>query len=111
MSCFDKDHYKQLKQAAKLAQDVHVVSEPCQYDTFNGLSIAYRPAIENTNCRMLMVAVSYCSPEDEYKRKHGKYHALRKLAYGEVVMLPLADTLREFGPETVNEILVNAFSF
>lgn len=109
MSCFDKEQYQYLKRAAKLAGDVHVISDPCYLDEARGVSIAYRPSIENTNCRMLDVAVSYCSPEDEYKRKHGKYQALRKLAQGEVVKLPLAQTLRNEGPEVVNELLMNSF--
>ncbi len=109
MSCFDKKAYKLLKQAAKLAGDVYVISDPCYLDEANGVSIAYRPSIENTNCRMINVAVSYCSPEDEYKRKHGKYQALNKLANGEVIKLPLAQLLRDEGPEAVNEVLMTAF--
>lgn len=110
MSCFDKKAYKYLKQAAKHAGDVHVVSDPCYLSDANGVSIAYRPSIENTNCRMLDVAVSYCSPEDKYKRKHGKYQALMRLADGEVVKMPYAQLLRNAGPEAVNEVLVAAFT-
>jgi hypothetical protein len=110
MSCFDKKAYKYLKQAAKRARNVHVVSDPCYLDGAVGVSIAYRPSIENTNCRMLDVAVSYCSPEDKYKRKHGKYQALKRLAAGEVVKMPHAQLLLNDGPEAVNEVLIAAFT-
>lgn len=113
MTCFDREAYKSLKRAAKSAGDVYVVSrDTSSYSGISsGVSVAFRPAIENTNCRMLEVAVSYCSVDDKYKRKHGKYQALRKLANGEVVQLPLAATLFETHEVSVGEMLLNMFEF
>ncbi len=110
MSCFDKEDYKLLKKAAKQARDVYVYSDPLYCSQTRGLSIAFMPAIENSNCRMLHVAISYCSPEDEYKRKHGKYQALRKLSQGNYVDIPLASLLRDEGPQSVAEQLFTAFT-
>ena len=110
MTCFNKEHYKHLKASAKKEGDVFVFTrETSDGEEYNGISVAFRPAIVNTNCRMLEVSVSYCSPEDKFKKKHGKYQALDKLANGECVHLPLAGYLRDTTEHEVGETLLNIF--
>lgn len=109
MSCFDKEDYKALKAVAKTLGVSFIVSEYLS-DASNGVVIAYMPMIENTNGKMLLVAVSYCSSEDKFKPKHGKYQALAKLARSEAVQLPLAEVLRgRNGKAYVEETLLDMF--
>lgn len=101
--------YKEVRKAAKLA-GIKTASSPLPwiYDT-KGVTVAFRPAIENSNCRMLEVAVSYCAPEDEFDPKVGKFHARRKLLYGEFIQLPIAEDLRDSGVEHVRSLLLTLF--
>lgn len=110
MTCFDKDSYKSLKRSAKAVGDVYVTQTVETEFDVSGVTVAYRPAIENTNGRMLEVAVSYCSPEDVFKKKHGKYQALLKLSQGVMVHVPLAGMLRDEGPESVDTVLLTMFA-
>ena len=110
MTCFNKLAYKILKKAAKLEGDIHVGTWEGTYKSANGVSVAFRPAIVNSNCRMLDVAVSYCSTEDKYKRKHGKYQALEKLSKNITVQLPLYEYYIENGAEDTTVFLLEIFS-
>lgn len=109
MSCFDKEDYKALKVVAKQLGVSFIVSDNPTYNS-NGVVIAYMSMIENTNGKMLLVAVSYCSLEDKFKPKHGKYQAIAKLARSEAVQLPLAEMLRgPNGRAYVEEALLDMF--
>jgi hypothetical protein len=110
MTCFDSENYKNLKRAAKAEGDVFAFSMPAANLEYSGISVAFQPAIENVNGKMLNVAVSYCSNEDAYKKKHGKYHALRKLSNAQYIQLPLASMLRSAGTAVVADYLVDVFS-
>lgn len=109
MTCFNKQNYKDLKRAAKSAGDVFVAACPAESlldFNYNGIAVAIQPTIENSNGKMINVAVSYCSDEDKYKPKHGKYQAMLKLVNGEYIQVPLAQMLREDGPDAVLNYLV-----
>jgi hypothetical protein len=58
---------------------------------YNGITIAYAPMTSRDDCRMLGVSVSYCAPEDRFKKKKGKLEALRKMYNNEYVQVPLAN--------------------
>jgi autonomous glycyl radical cofactor GrcA len=109
MTCFDSENYKNLKRAAKTAGDVFAYASESLDVPYNGIAVAFQPTIANTNGKMLNVAVSYCSIEDKYKAKHGKYQALTKLVNGMYIQLPLASMLREHGPDLVGEYLLQTF--
>lgn len=95
MSCFNKDKYKFLKSRAKEDKLKVFAAEYYNSDNYNGLAVAFsRP---RDGLRMTRVAVSYCSPEDLFKPKHGKYQAISKMYRGESIVLPL-------GHLTVDEI-------
>lgn len=81
MSCFDKIHYKDLKKEAKASGLRFVINEG---DNF--VAVFSQP---RNGMRMIEVAVSFCSPEDEFVKKHGKYQALIKFFSGESIQLPL----------------------
>ena len=116
MSCFNKEDYKRLKKAAKAEGDIFTASTKLSCPVVLGtaevsaVSVAFRPAIENSNCKMLEVAVSYCSAEDEFKPKHGKYQALLKLVNRETVQMPLAKFLRTEGAGATADVLLEIFS-
>jgi hypothetical protein len=102
--------YKEVRKEARVA-GIKTASEElfhC-YRTNNGATVAFRPAIGNSNCRMLEVAVSYCAPEDDFDPKVGKFLARRKLLTGEYIQLPLAQFLRDNGVEETREILLGMF--
>ncbi len=107
---YDKETYKYFKKAAKEAGITVATREDNFGDSYIGLTVAFKPAFVNPECRMLEVAVSYCSPEDTYKRKHGKYQALNKFYDGEIVHLPLAQYYRDTDPECVAEFLLDMFT-
>lgn len=102
--------YKEVRKKAKLA-GIKTASEEQYhlYRTNNGVTVAFRPAIENSNCRMLEVAVSYCAPEDEFDPKVGKFHARRKLLCGEYIQIPLAEYLQDNGVDETRNILLGMF--
>jgi hypothetical protein len=105
---FTKQEYKYLRAEAKQA-GVKVVSVETPNSVYNGVTIAYAPAIPGSDCRMVEVAVSYCAPEDKYDAKIGKYTAICRLFHNEVVKLPLAGVLREMGNREFKERLVKLF--
>lgn len=111
MSCFDKEHYKMLKTEAE-ETDVYTYSEVAHREgKYNGISVAYAQTLKDiSSARMVEVAVSYCSPEDVYKKKHGKYQALLHFNNGETIQLPLGEMLRVHGPEYTGSFLVGIFS-
>ena len=105
MTCFNKEHYKQLKRDCKQV-GVHVYTTEEQYSTVhNGVSVAFGSTTDSQKGRMLEVAVSYCSPEDKYKRKHGKYQAMLHFSNGNTVQLPLNKELQALGSDKIGEYL------
>lgn len=72
--------------------------------------IAFAPACENSDCRMLKVAVSYCAPGDIFSKKTGKYQALLKFDREEFVQLPLMDFWQDNGTASLKEFLRNTFN-
>ena len=106
MTCFNKQEYKKLKQSAKQEGDVFAFALEADDFEYNGISIAFRPAIENSNGKMLNIAVSYCSSDDTFKSKHGKYQALLKLAKGEYIQVPLAQFLKTQGADATANLLI-----
>ena len=79
------------------------------FRTNNGVTVAFRPAIENSNCRMLEMAISYCALEDTFDPKVGKYYARLKLLSGEFFQVPLAEYLRDNGVDETRDILLGMF--
>jgi hypothetical protein len=110
MTCFDSENYKNLKRAAKDEGDVFIYARESVDLPYNGIAVAFQPTIANTNGKMINVAISYCSEEDKYKSKHGKYQALLKLVNGCYTQLPLASMLRIDGPEEVGIYLLDIFT-
>jgi beta-glucosidase/6-phospho-beta-glucosidase/beta-galactosidase len=57
-------------------------------DEPGGVSIAYRKVTPHNNCRMVEVAVAYCSPHDTFSKKVGARHALDNFLDGATVLVP-----------------------
>ena len=108
---FDKQHYKQLKTFAKESK-VHTLSVDLtgEYYGYNGLTVAYCLSFQSKDCRMLEVAVSYCAPEDKFKKKHGKYTALSNFLRGVTVKVPLGLFYNETSIEEVEQVLIDMFA-
>jgi hypothetical protein len=100
---FSKKEYKMLKESAKRLNVKFVVSkyDSTHHTATKGHVAAYIPAITSPDCKMVHVSVSYCAKEDKFKKRIGKFHALRRLLYGECVQMPLGlylddkETMRE----------------
>lgn len=98
---FDRAHYFWIR---KEYEDV-------RFAVITGYAvIAFTPACENSDCRMLKVAVSYCAPEDTFRKKTGKYQALLKFDREEFVQLPLMDFWQDNGTASLKEFLRNTFN-
>lgn len=108
---FNKQEYKNFKREAKELGIYTASSGEGQFDNHNGVTVAFVPMTDSSDCKMIAVAVSYCSTEDVFLKKVGKYHALRKhLWEGQFVQLPLGQFLREHGSKVTGSLLVNLFS-
>lgn len=102
VSEFDKDDYEYLR------KEVH---PNVRFTVIPGYAvIAFAPACENPDCRMLKVAVSYCAPEDTFSKKTGKYQALLKFDREEFVQLPIAGYWRRVGTTALKEYLREMFT-
>lgn len=97
---FDKQDYKDIKTLAK-EDDVRFV-------VLNNAVVAYTKTTTGTDGRMIAVAVSWCAPEDTFKKKVGKYQALRKMYNHEYVQLPLAVEFDQ-DPFLLEDILTEMF--
>lgn len=106
-----KNDYKRVKNLAKNFS-VKTCRRILEGDYgYNGLTIAYCPAFLGPECRMMEVSVSYCAPEDTFKKKTGKYHAVAKmLDDGEFVTLPLAEYYRDVPREQFEDTLLSMFT-
>ena len=110
MDNFDKEHYKDLKRYMK---DDGVKSVSVEYagGMFgNGVTIVYQPMTEGSDNRMVAVSVSYCSPEDTFKKKVGKYQAYLKFLRGEFIQLPLGQMLKSLDRSDFESILIEMFA-
>lgn len=110
---FDKEDYKMLKDIAS-ETDTHVLANKnlATFDKkYNGISIAFRPMTSHEDNRMLAVAVSYCAPEDKFKKKIGKYQALSKLEDGQYIQVPLGQFYLNFGADDTMSFLLGMFDF
>lgn len=114
MNTFDKEDYKTLKDIAK-ESNTRIISVNysknkelnSDYFASNGITIAYRSMTKDG--KMIAVSVSYCSKEDKFKKKIGKYNALYKLEDGQFVQLPL-NNLFKYDPSTLEELLKDTFN-
>lgn len=115
MNNFDKEEYKLLKEDAdvmnvytyhlKNSEDSSLVNR------YTGLTIAFQVCAPNSeDPRMLRVAVSYCAPEDKFKKKIGRYNVLCKFFDGQYVQLPLAEYFYDNGEEETGDLLTHIFS-
>ncbi len=106
---FDKKRYKQLKKNAK-SIGLKVYSRKCVPDAagYAGVSVAYVPTLNSEDCRMLEVSVSYCSPEDTFSKKIGKFQALSHWFDGATVQLPLNQ--RRLAYSSFKEYMLDVFT-
>lgn len=101
----EKDLYKELK--AWASENEVFLTQDNLTDAgypYNGITIAYTSMTEGPDCRMVAVAISYCAPEDTFRKKKGKLEALKKLYDNEYVQLPLAHAFN------LDKILLNVFT-
>ena len=57
-------------------------------DESGGFTLAYRKVTPFINCRMVEVAVAYCSPHDVFSKKIGARRALDNFLDGATVLVP-----------------------
>jgi hypothetical protein len=57
-------------------------------DEPGGFTLAYRKVTPHINCRMVEVAVAYCSPHDTFSKKVGARRALDNFLDGATVLVP-----------------------
>lgn len=108
---FDKEEYKYLKQCAKEDGMFVYTRKPNGISGDLGASVAFKPMHYGAEARMIAAAVSYCAPEDKFRKKTGKYNALANFYNkGEYVQLPIAAFLTYEGADVVGEYLLDMFS-
>lgn len=106
---FNKEDYKALKRIAK-ESNVYTAQSSEPTLSMGGVTVAFMRTTENLENRMIAVAVSYCAPVDEFKKKTGKYQALLKLLdYSQYVQLPLGQFMRRSGSRATGELLLEMF--
>lgn len=57
-------------------------------DEPGGFTLAYRKVTPHNNCRMVEVAVAYCSPHDIFSKRVGARRALDNFLDGATVLVP-----------------------
>lgn len=72
-----------------------------------GVAIAFRKANNYKNCRMVEVAVSYCSPQDTFSKKIGGAQATKNFLEGNTIMVPVRDKQ----DDTIVPALIRTFWF
>ena len=83
---------------------VHARSE----NMLGGATIAFRPANNYRNCRMVTVAVVYCSPQDQFNKRLGSALAVEKFLNGETIQVPVRDPQN---PDALPHTLRDMFGF
>jgi hypothetical protein len=102
---FDKQDYKDLKEWASTNQVSTIVSAEGNIN-YNGYVIAWQRAMPHAaEGKMIRVAVSFCSVDDDFKKKIGKYQAFNKIYYNEYIQLPLA----QYEDEEIEDMLRTIF--
>lgn len=81
----------------------HVMGKPR-----GGVTMAYRKANDFKNCRMVEVAVAYCSPADIFSKKVGTANARSNFLDGRTIMVPARDPAA--GDESIPVILKAMFT-
>lgn len=110
MNKFQKAAYREAKEIAN-EYEISWIEDASPTSVVNGCTIAYRPAINSPDCRMIQVAVAYCAPEDEFKKKIGRTLATHKLVYGEFVNVPFGHLYMNFQTEDLEQKLWEMFCF
>lgn len=108
---FNKEDYAMLKDIAQ-ETNTHIAqrkNESSFSRKYNGVTIAFKPMTQHKDNRMLAVAVSYCAPEDKFKKKIGKYQALYKLEDCQFIQVPLGQYFLYFGPDDTAYYLLEMF--
>ena len=82
---FDYDEYHELLNMA-IDHDVHVVHD---MNLRGGFTFAWQRDTPFAKGRMVKVAVTFCSPRDQFARKIGTYNALKNFGEGKFILLPV----------------------
>lgn len=85
---FDVEEYKELLERAK-EDGVHFVHIFDKDHHKGGCTVAWQRANPFKNCKMINVAVAYCSEEDYFCRKVGAYNVLSNAYNGQFIKVPL----------------------
>lgn len=87
------------------------VNIPSRWGKYNGFTLAYKGEVNpGKNTRMVKVAVSYCSVNDEYSADIGTELVKQRMSRGELIQLPLGDMLKHRKLE-LETMLTQYFSF
>lgn len=87
---FDQQDYENQLNKAK-RQDVHLVHTFDVGYPFGGFAFVWQRTTDNPRCKMIRVAVSYCSEKDQYCRKIGAYNALNNFFEDNWILLPVGN--------------------
>lgn len=89
---FDLEGYYSLLQKAH-SNGVSIVHThaPEFREAGSGFTFAWKRAAKHIKCRMVEVAVSFCSPKDTFCKKIGAYNALANFDYGHTILLPVGN--------------------
>lgn len=99
---FPYDEYRALLDQA-LDNDIQLV----HHNLINGgFSFAWRRASAFAKGRMIEVAVTYCSPKDQFCRRVGAYHTLSAFLDGNTIMVPAGS---EDSADVVNRLRLMFF--
>ena len=70
------------------ANGISIIHSFDVYCPTDGFTIAYRKANNYKNCRMVEVAIAYCSPHDTFSKKKGSKIAVTNFLEGKTVLVP-----------------------
>lgn len=59
------------------------------YPEYNGVTIAYRKLSPYKNCRVVELAVAYCSQYDQFEKKVGARLAMERFNAGKTIVFPI----------------------
>lgn len=100
--------YKELRQFAKAAKVKTAVRRSIS-NRYSGFVVAYVPATELRDNRMVFVSTSYCAVEDAFKKKIGKELALNRMFNGDFMQLPIGQELSTMETKDFKEYLLDIF--
>jgi len=88
---FDYDGYEYMLQSA-LDEGVHIVHNFDSENPFGGQTFVWARESEFKKSKMVRVAVTWCSPKDQFCKKIGTYNALYNWYENEdTILLPVGD--------------------